>query len=151
MGIDPQLSKGPLVKHNVVRRLGLGICPQPHTHTIIHTHNTTITCTCCCDEIKGVQDQDLVSCSFSDSLSCSLWPTVPVTCCECSQTVTTIIRQDQSKHDEMGDTKDVCAATFSDDVRAATTKPPPSASIGRIKHTSHADGTSYSTAQMAPV
>ena len=29
----------------------------------------TITCTCCYDEIKGTQNQDLFSCSFSDSLS----------------------------------------------------------------------------------
>ena len=51
----------------------------------------------------------------------------------------------------MADTKDVCATTFADDVRAATTRPPLNANIGRSEHTSHADGTSYSTAQMAPV
>ena len=39
---------------------------QPRTHPIIHQHAHNITCTSCCDEIKGVQDQDLFSCSFSD-------------------------------------------------------------------------------------
>ena len=44
-----------------------------HIITITHsqhyyTHNTTITCTCCDDEINGIQDQDLFSCSFSSSL-----------------------------------------------------------------------------------
>jgi hypothetical protein len=29
----------------------------------------TTTCTCCYDETKGTQDQNLFSCSFSDSLS----------------------------------------------------------------------------------
>ena len=33
------------------------------------SHTLTITCTCCYDEGKGIQDQDLFSCSFSDSLS----------------------------------------------------------------------------------
>ena len=41
---------------------------QPHTHTLTHSHTFTISCTCCYDEIKGAQDQDLFSCSFSDSL-----------------------------------------------------------------------------------
>ena len=30
-----------------------------------HSHTLTITCTCCYDEIKGTQDPDLFSCSFS--------------------------------------------------------------------------------------
>ena len=66
-------SKGPLVKHNP----HLMWCDvwvwasalQPHT--IIHPHTLTITCTSRCDEIKGIQDQDLFSCSFSDSFSLS--------------------------------------------------------------------------------
>ena len=72
MGIDPQLSKGPLVKHNPhlmwcdVRVWASAL--QPHTHTITHSHTHPITCTRCCDAIKGTQDQDF-SCSFSDSLS----------------------------------------------------------------------------------
>ena len=33
-----------------------------------HPHTLPITCTCCHDEIKGTQDQDLFSCSFSNSL-----------------------------------------------------------------------------------
>ena len=41
---------------------------QLHTHTLTHPHTLTIACTCCYDEIKGAQDQDLFSCSFSDSL-----------------------------------------------------------------------------------
>ena len=36
--------------------------------TITHSHTLIITCTCCYDETKGTQDQDLLSCSFSDSL-----------------------------------------------------------------------------------
>ena len=36
-----------------------------HTLTIAHSYALTITCTCCHDEIKGTQDQDLFSCSFS--------------------------------------------------------------------------------------
>ena len=34
-----------------------------------HPRSLTITCTCCYDVIKGTQDQDLFSSSFSDSLS----------------------------------------------------------------------------------
>ena len=34
-----------------------------------HSHTLPITCTCCYEEINGTQDQDLFSCSFSDSLS----------------------------------------------------------------------------------
>ena len=34
-----------------------------------HPHTLLITSTWCYDEIKGTQDQDLFSCSFSDSLS----------------------------------------------------------------------------------
>ena len=37
--------------------------------TLAMPHTLTITCTCCNDEIKGIQDQDLSSCSFSDSVS----------------------------------------------------------------------------------
>ena len=33
-----------------------------------HSLAVSITCTCCYDEIKRIQDQDLFSCSFSDSL-----------------------------------------------------------------------------------
>ena len=40
-----------------------------YTLTITHSHTLTITCTCCDDEIKGIQDQELFSCSFSDSPS----------------------------------------------------------------------------------
>ena len=49
----------------VVRLLGLSICSST-SHS--HSHALTITCTCCYDEIKGIQDQDLFTCSFSDSL-----------------------------------------------------------------------------------
>ena len=50
-----------------------------HAHSLIlsrslpltHSHTFTITCACCHDEIKGAQDRDLFSCSFSDSLSAS--------------------------------------------------------------------------------
>ena len=38
---------------------------QPHSHS----HVFTIACTCCYDQIKGIHDQDLFSCSFSDSHS----------------------------------------------------------------------------------
>ena len=41
-------------------------------------HTFTITCTCCYDEIKGAQDQDLFSCSFSESLSASVIPWSPL-------------------------------------------------------------------------
>ena len=39
------------------------------SHSQSHSHTLTTYCTCCYDEIKGAQDQDLFSCSFSDSLS----------------------------------------------------------------------------------
>ena len=50
--------------------------------SLYFTHSVSLTlcvslsvcsiCTCCYDEIKGTQDQDLFSCSFSDSLSVPL-------------------------------------------------------------------------------
>ena len=43
--------------------------PCLYTLTITRSHTLLITCTCCYDEIKGTQDQDLYSYSFSDSLS----------------------------------------------------------------------------------
>ena len=61
-----------LVKHNplnVVRRLGLGICPST-SHS--HSHTLTITCTCCCDGIYGAQDLKI---SHAHSLI--------VCCCHC--------------------------------------------------------------------
>ena len=54
---------------NVVRRLGLGICPSTsHNHTLTHSHTLLITCTCCYDLTKGTQDKDSFY-SFSVSLS----------------------------------------------------------------------------------
>ena len=50
-----------------------------HTLTIAHSYTLTITCTCCHDEIEGTQDQDIFSCSFSDS---SWLP--PFDCTDCS-------------------------------------------------------------------
>ena len=44
------------------------LCIVPDS-TCSHSHTLTIYYTCCYDEIKGPQDQDLCSCSFSDSLS----------------------------------------------------------------------------------
>ena len=46
--------------------LGLRICPS---HSLSRTH---FLLTCCYDESKGIQIQDLFSCSFSDSHSISL-------------------------------------------------------------------------------
>ena len=46
-----------------------------HAHSLILSHTLTITCTFCYDESKGIQDQDLFSCSFSDSLSLPYFPT----------------------------------------------------------------------------
>ena len=94
---------------NVLRRLGLGICPSTsHSHTHMHI------CTCCCDQTKGTQAQDF-SCSFSDSLSDSLSliaiylytltithsHTLPITCTWC--------------HDEIKGTQDKdFSCSFSD-------------------------------------
>ena len=61
--------------HYVVRRLGLGICSST-SHS--HSHALTVYCTCCYDEIKRIQDQDLFSCSFSDSLSLSSLLSLPL-------------------------------------------------------------------------
>ena len=43
-------------------------CVSLFTHSQSHIHIHSRSCTCC-DEIKGTPDQDLFSCSFSDSLS----------------------------------------------------------------------------------
>ena len=62
------LPKGPLVKHklqNVVRRLGLGICPST-SHS--HSYTPTVTCTCY-GEIKGTQDLEIYSHAGSQILS----------------------------------------------------------------------------------
>jgi hypothetical protein len=40
--------------------------------SVTHPHTLTTPCTCWYDEIKGAQDQGLLSCSFSDSLSASV-------------------------------------------------------------------------------
>ena len=56
----------------------LSACPSTshsRNHTLTHSHTLLITCTCCCDETKGTQDQHF-ACSFSDSLSSSLSPSV---------------------------------------------------------------------------
>ena len=50
--------------HSVYDALSLSLW-----YASLHSHTLTITCTCCDDEIKGIQDQDLFTCSVSDSLS----------------------------------------------------------------------------------
>ena len=44
---------------------------QLHVNSLPLAPIFTITCTCCYDESKGIQGQDLISCSFSDSPSCT--------------------------------------------------------------------------------
>ena len=58
---------------DVVRRLGLGICPSTsQNHTLTHPHTLLITCTCCYDQIKGTQLKTKISLTHSLILFLSL-------------------------------------------------------------------------------
>ena len=52
-----------------------------------HSHTLPITCTCCYDEIKGTQDQDLFSSSFSDSHSHTSLTHMLITCTCCDDQI----------------------------------------------------------------
>jgi hypothetical protein len=65
----PEQSLAPEVQHHL-QGLKAGHPLDAFNLGLSLSHTLTITCTCCYDVIKGIQDKNLFSCSFSDSLSC---------------------------------------------------------------------------------
>ena len=77
------IHKVPLVKHNphnVVRRLGLGICPST-SHS--HSHTLPLTCTCCYDVINENQLSTSLACLKLQSIQSHLMRVSSVLCPGC--------------------------------------------------------------------